>query len=167
MNLNWDAIGAIAELAGAAGVIASLAYLAVQIRQNTNQMERTARAARGQSYQDLLAGLQNHLAPVGMDESMSDIFQRGLYSFESLSELEKFRFNWIFGGHIVTNENAFYQGKDGILSEERTEQLFKSLKWFFLAPGFREWWRTYPKDTLHPDFVAMLDEYMMEAENAA
>ena len=32
--MNWDAIGAIAELAGAIGVIASLIYLARQIRQN-------------------------------------------------------------------------------------------------------------------------------------
>ena len=94
MSLNWDAIGAIAQLAGAVGVVASLAYL------------------------------------------------------------------------IVTNENAFYRRKDGMLSEARTEQLLQSLRWFFLAPGFREWWRTYPKDTLHPEFVAMLDDYMAEAENA-
>ena len=33
--MNWDAIGAIAELLGAIGVIASLVYLATQIRQNT------------------------------------------------------------------------------------------------------------------------------------
>ena len=38
--MNWDAIGAIAELLGAAGVVASLIYLGVQIRQNT----RTERA---------------------------------------------------------------------------------------------------------------------------
>ncbi len=30
--MNWDAIGAIAELLGAVGVIASLIYLATQIR---------------------------------------------------------------------------------------------------------------------------------------
>ncbi len=30
--MNWDAIGAIAELLGAVGVIASLVYLATQIR---------------------------------------------------------------------------------------------------------------------------------------
>jgi hypothetical protein len=32
--MNWDAIGAIAELLGAIGVIASLVYLATQIRQS-------------------------------------------------------------------------------------------------------------------------------------
>jgi len=36
--MNWDALGAIAELAGAAGVIATLIYLATQIRQNSNEL---------------------------------------------------------------------------------------------------------------------------------
>ncbi len=35
--MNWDAIGAIAEMLGAVAVFASLVYLAVQIRGSTNQ----------------------------------------------------------------------------------------------------------------------------------
>jgi len=33
--VNWEAVGTIAEIVGAAGVIASLLYLAAQIRQST------------------------------------------------------------------------------------------------------------------------------------
>ena len=33
--MNWEAIGAIGELAGAIGVIVTLVYLAIQIRQNS------------------------------------------------------------------------------------------------------------------------------------
>ncbi len=33
--MNWDAIGASAELVGALATVATLAYLALQIRQNT------------------------------------------------------------------------------------------------------------------------------------
>lgn len=91
--MNWEAIGAIGEIVAAAAVLITLIYLAVQIRQNTNQMERSDRAARGQSYQDLLTGLQSHLAPLALDESTSDLFHRGLKRFESLNNLEQFRFN--------------------------------------------------------------------------
>ena len=38
LRVNWEAIGAIGEVAGAIGVIATLLYLAVQIRQNTRAM---------------------------------------------------------------------------------------------------------------------------------
>jgi hypothetical protein len=34
-QVNWDAVGAVAELVGASGVIASLLYLAVQVRAST------------------------------------------------------------------------------------------------------------------------------------
>ena len=36
IEMNWDAIGAVAELLGAIGVIASLIYVATQIRRNTS-----------------------------------------------------------------------------------------------------------------------------------
>ena len=36
--MNWEAIGAVGEVAGAIGVIATLLYLAAQIRQNTRAM---------------------------------------------------------------------------------------------------------------------------------
>ena len=41
--INWDAVGAIGEVVGAFGVIATLIYLAMQIRQNT-QVTRAATA---------------------------------------------------------------------------------------------------------------------------
>ena len=37
--MNWDSVGAVAELLGAVGVILSLAYLASQVRHNTRQMQ--------------------------------------------------------------------------------------------------------------------------------
>ncbi len=52
--MNWDAIGAIAELLGAVGVIASLVYLATQLRQNT-------RATRASAYQQWDDSLQSTL----------------------------------------------------------------------------------------------------------
>ena len=36
--MNWEALGAIGEIVGAVGVILTLGYLAVQIRQNVAQV---------------------------------------------------------------------------------------------------------------------------------
>ena len=41
-TMNWDAIGASAELAGALGVILTLIYLSSQLRQNTKALRSTA-----------------------------------------------------------------------------------------------------------------------------
>jgi hypothetical protein len=42
-GMNWEAIGAVAEVMGAFGVIATLIYLAIQIRQNSRMMMRSWR----------------------------------------------------------------------------------------------------------------------------
>ena len=44
--MNWDAIDAIGEILGASAVVASLVYLAVQIRHNTKQVDATRRSVR-------------------------------------------------------------------------------------------------------------------------
>jgi len=44
--MNWDAIGAIAEVIGALAVLITLAYLAVQVRQNSTQLREAARLAK-------------------------------------------------------------------------------------------------------------------------
>ena len=36
--MNWEALGAIAELLGAVAVFFTLAYLALQVRQNANAL---------------------------------------------------------------------------------------------------------------------------------
>jgi hypothetical protein len=43
--MNWEALGAIAEAMGAVGVIATLAYLSIQLRQNAISARPSKRAA--------------------------------------------------------------------------------------------------------------------------
>jgi hypothetical protein len=43
--MNWEALGSISALLGAIGVIATLIYLAIQIRQNNNQFRDAATIA--------------------------------------------------------------------------------------------------------------------------
>ena len=51
--VDWGAVGAIAELIGGAGVIASLVYLAIQIRQNT-------RTEKTRAFQDVFSSYNAH-----------------------------------------------------------------------------------------------------------
>ena len=44
--MNWDAVGAIAELAGAIAVVATLIYLTVQVRQNSDLLSASLAIAQ-------------------------------------------------------------------------------------------------------------------------
>ncbi len=83
--MNWDAIGAIAELLGAVGVIASLVYLAGQIRQNT-------RATRGATYQDLVGLFHQGQVNVANDAEVSELLRIGMQDSSQLNEADGYRF---------------------------------------------------------------------------
>ena len=134
--MNWDAIGAVGEVVGAAGVIASLIYLAVQIRQNTRSVE----AATYQSVADSLADAAYRL--VG---APSDPFDRLL----------------LFVGTIRRYENLHFQVRRGNLLASDVEGFMNSLATFLHVPngdGFlpSELWAG-TRSIFHPEFVAFVE----------
>ena len=62
--MNWDALGAVGEIVGAAAVVLTLGYLSVRIRRNS-------KSSRQQSYNDLqLDGIGPYLASASMGISL-------------------------------------------------------------------------------------------------
>ena len=82
--MNWDAVGAIAESIGALGVISSLIYLAVQVRQNTRQ-------GRLSRFQETSSTLQDGFAPIYHPGNPS-IWHRGHFKPDDLDEQEAHTF---------------------------------------------------------------------------
>jgi hypothetical protein len=76
--LNWDAIGAVGEVIGAGGVIASLLYLSVQIR-------RSDHTARAESLSSVLDGWRDRSGlHLFINNEVPDLFAKGLTDFEML-----------------------------------------------------------------------------------
>ena len=84
--MNWDALGAIAEMVGAMGVLATLIYLAFQIRDNT-------RSLHAASLESILEGArERYFLPMASTSDMANIYARGLNSLDQLDEDETRRF---------------------------------------------------------------------------
>ena len=77
--MNWEAIGAIGELFGAIAVVATLMYLARQMRQD-------ARATTGETMGSWLADYNNMLLEILRDPEVARICRQGLTDFEQLDE---------------------------------------------------------------------------------
>ena len=84
--MDWTAIGAIGEVGGAIGVIATLLYLSIQIRQNTRAGLTGSRDAAGQINMGLMAAVAN-------EGEFADIWRRGLADLNSLRPEERFRWS--------------------------------------------------------------------------
>jgi len=157
--MNWDAIGAIAETLGAVGVIASLVYLATQIRLNT-------RSVRGATYQTLIGVQGQTEGNLLYDGEAAAIVHNGMQDLNRLSEVEAFRFNWFMGGVVSTFENAHYQLKNGMLSPDRWELQVEYLRFYLSMPGIRKWWAGYAKSTVSGEVRRLIDEQVRLIEEA-
>jgi hypothetical protein len=118
-------LGALGELLGAAGVIATLVYLSIQIRQNTRSLEASQRLALAQTYQMRSDALQNMLVHAASSKIGGIIFkvtQAGypvdLTALDTLTPEERSRFRqW----HIAQQahwDNMHFQYQQGFLDEE-------------------------------------------------
>jgi hypothetical protein len=112
--LNWDAIGAIAELLGAIGVIATLAYLAVQVRQNTSSLKSSTELESGRLWSELHSRMAH-------SPDMASIWDKGLTDDTLLSPGEKQKFIWFVAEYFFLVESLFKQKKLACLSEESWE----------------------------------------------
>ena len=83
--MNWDALAAIAELLGAIGVLTSLIYLAVQIRQNTVWL-------RQQAFQLSTNEVRQWASRFSGSRGNSELFLKGQHDFGSLDPTERFQF---------------------------------------------------------------------------
>ena len=89
--MNWDAIGALAELLGALGVIVSLAYLAVQIRQNTAQIGEQSRELRLAAIDAIAQSFSRFRDPLIRDPELAALWLRGIADYDGLDEVEQVR----------------------------------------------------------------------------
>ncbi len=158
--MNWDAVGAIAELLGAIGVIASLVYLAGQIRHSRKQMDQNTRAVRAGAYQQFTANLQSTMFTAVSVPALEGVVFRGMANPETLNEEEAGRFQWWLIGVFLTYENAHYQYRMGQLDENRWQIHRLSLHNLLGSPGIRNWWATRSELIDSPEFAVMISEML-------
>jgi hypothetical protein len=85
---KWVRLSVLAELIGAAAVVLSLIYVAVEIRQNT-------RAVQSSTYQDLVDRSDDFLLVLAQDSALTDIWLRGDADPSVLNDNESQRYWWI------------------------------------------------------------------------
>jgi len=103
--------GSIGELVGAIATIATLVYLANQIRHNTT-------ITRTSSLQSMLDGGRDRtIQPIINNPEVADIFARGMTSFDRLSSVERVRFTWIICETVLQMQNVMQLHDEKILAD--------------------------------------------------
>lgn len=131
-----DALGNVGDFVGGIGVVVTLAYLALQIRQNTS----TVRAAASAAHSSSLASFNTLLA---QDDAVRELFIRGIVDYDSLDSKEKTKFAMTLALQINFVAQAQLLRLDNALSEEAWDQAGKILQLIVAYPGFTGYWRDH------------------------
>ena len=150
--MNWDAIGATAEMLGSVAVVATLMYLAVQMRQNT-QSNRTA-AIQTMASQD-----SAWLSAVAQNTELSDVVSRGWRDLSDLSESELARFSAIMAQSCRQYDSQYCLWSDGAIPENLWRASERTLRFSMSRPGSQVWWST-AKFLFSEEFQSLVDELL-------
>ncbi|MFV1988601.1 MAG: hypothetical protein ACC682_15110 [Gemmatimonadota bacterium] len=154
--MNWEALGAIGEIIGAAGVIVSLLYLAGQVRRSSRQ----DRHASAQAVLDKLNGLIGQLAFV---PGAGDVWSRGLSGLEALNDDEELvRFSSMLMQAFRAYEEVFHSRKAGVIEDWAWLHARAPIDHMMRTPGFQQWWKLR-SDWFGEEFQVFLEERMPEA----
>ena len=132
--MNWTALSAVAELLGAVGVIASLVYVGIQVRQNT-------KATRAQIHDRMTAG---YLSVVNAVTKNARVFSAALGTsraeFARLSNEDRMIFFSVIFGFFKHFEHMYVQQQRGLIDREAWEAWSQHIRSYFHQPGVQMWW---------------------------
>ena len=114
--MNWDAIGAIAELLGAVGVIASLVYLATQIRQSREQVSQNTRLLTASATTAAIQCRARTNEMLIQDPEVARIFWEGIADRDSLAVEDRRRFDPLILLQFEGRSQEFFFYRQGVSS---------------------------------------------------
>ena len=150
--MSWEAIGAIGEIIGALVVVATLGYVAVQIRQNTAMLNSSARQSLVDNDRQSILAILDH----------TDLLEK-LGKGEKLSAQDQSRYSLIWIMDLRNREFEFFQYKAGILDEAAWQSYQQTLHYSLGTERDRRWWDKVGRESFDTDFVKMVDKFIRGA----
>ena len=150
--MNWEAIGAIGEIIGALAVFITLAYLAIQIRQNT----KTVQASALDSSMNGISAIREKIIE---SPEVSDLFLKGNTDPDSLSDSESLRFRMLYTNIYWSALNLYNQSKYAEISENIWDCQRPVILRMLDPPGGRWFWKNY-RNEFEESFAREIDQIL-------
>ena len=154
--MNWDALGALAEVAGALAVLVTLVYLAVQTRDNVKVM-------RSRAVWDAQVSFVEVNEILGGGGVIANVVYKAITDPENLTDLETYQVHRFCRGWFQRMEAQFALYRSGILDEEVWELRRGYAQGMLAMSPFKEWWALDKNNSM---FTMAFIESMDSADDA-
>ena len=149
--MNWEIVGAAAEIAGAIGVLVTLVYLAIQTRDNT-------RVQRSRAVWDAQTSFVEVNDLLSEDGTIGKVIYKAMSEPDSLSDYELYLIHRFSRGWFQRMEAQFALYKSGILDEELWQLRCGYARAMLSVSPFREWWQLDKHNSMFTsDFIATME----------
>ena len=149
-------LGNFGEFFGAIAVVATLVYLAFQLRQNTMSLRRTEYRAAMEQYDRWRTALQN--------PENADLYTKGLEG-QITDTSEHLRFRMLIVQYTYAMQNTWDCVRNGIMDEDEWNRLAPLYGRVFSTAGGAEFWEQH-RAYAQPEFVKTIanaiEEYQSE-----
>jgi hypothetical protein len=144
---EWAALG---DVIGGLGVIASLVFLAIQVRQNTRQM-------RSQGFQTALRQFLTSFENTTANLQDADLFRRGLDDFHGLSVREQGVFHSKMHSMLVGFNTVWNMHQHGLVPLHEVHAMRGLFVTMLGTNGGLAWWKAF-RHVPPPVLVRYLDD---------
>jgi hypothetical protein len=136
------------------GVLASIIYVSIQIRNNT-------RAVRASAFQQVVNSFAAISFDIAKDKKLVDLYLRAGKDFAALDELERAQYSLMLLSFLRRAENVFFQTEIRMLYTEHWSGIRESIKTIMAPPGARTCWSEM-RNRLNAEFRVVIDGLIAE-----
>ena len=152
--MNWEAIGAVGEILGAIAVIATLIYVATQVKDS-------ARAARSAAVTDATSAMQAFYQELGSNPQACELFLEGLMNPESLSKQAQYQYLMMLHSWFLGCQRSFFLAQEGTLASGLRDSIATAIVAVNHLPGTHLYWRQR-KTFFQPEFVDWIEALLAQ-----
>jgi len=137
--MTMQDLGALGDIVGGIAVVASLIYLAIQIRQNTEQISQNVEAGRLAAFERNVESANRVRELLILNPEITDMFLAGARSFESLDRRDRFRFDQLMRNIMASFQGAFVRQQTLGTDPRGFEGTGHIIDSILRGPGVRAW----------------------------
>ena len=157
--MNWEALTAIGQLVAAVGVIASVLYLAIQVRDQARASEVQAKLTTTRLLTDFMDGLTQL-------PELNRIRLKGVENFGALSPEEQVQFTNISLKAFWFLSAVYFQVRHKTIRDEDWFEVRAVMRIWLHGAGCRAWWAGYGHKMFAGAFVNFVEAEIAGIEAA-
>jgi len=147
--MNLEQFASLGNILSGLGVIATVIYMSIEIRNNTS-------AVRSSAFQQVVNSFASISFDIAKEKNLTELFLRAGRNLAALDEVERTQYNFMLLSLLRRAENVYFQSEVRALHERHWSGIRASIAWVMASPGARTSWDEI-KDRFNPQFSAFID----------